>query len=374
MKFSIVIPVYNELSTIREIVAVVESVELPPEVDKRELILIDDCSTDGTAEILHEFDDRHTVIYHKINRGKGKALQAGFQAATGDVVVVQDADLEYDPNEYRKLLRPIIDGKADVVYGSRFVGGDSHRILYYWHSLGNRTLTWLSNMMSDLNLTDMETCYKMFKRPILDSITIRENRFGIEPEMTAKIATMARENDLRIYEVGISYYGRTYNEGKKIGLKDAFRAFYCVIKYNNTGLAKFTRYSIMGTLVAISQLLVLTVLVELVGLSGLRGVNIANIISIEISILVGYFLHSRLTWSNGSKGLKTLLVFHGVTLFSSSIRIALFYGLSLAGYQYLINALIGIIVAVVLNFFGYNSLVFRRRDIAFKSGKPENQQ
>jgi glycosyltransferase involved in cell wall biosynthesis len=224
MKLSVVMPVYNEEATLREIVSVVESVQLPQPFTGIELVMVDDCSSDGTHAILKEYEDRHRVIYHETNGGKGKALQTGFRAATGDVVIVQDADLEYDPHEYGKLLQPIIDGKADVVYGSRFAGGESHRILYYWHSLGNKSLTWLSNMMSDLNLTDMETCYKVFKRPILDRITIYENRFGIEPEVTAKVAQMAREEGLRIYEVGISYHGRTYDEGKKIGMRDAFRA------------------------------------------------------------------------------------------------------------------------------------------------------
>ncbi len=368
MKLSVVMPVYNEEATLREIVSVVEAVVLPPEVADRELVLVDDCSTDGTREILAGYEEKHRVIYQPVNGGKGKALQAGFRAATGDIVIVQDADLEYDPNEYGRLLGPIIAGKADVVYGSRFAGGESHRILYYWHSLGNKSLTWLSNMMSDLNLTDMETCYKVFRKPVLDRITIYENRFGIEPEVTAKVADLVRNEGLRLYEVGISYYGRTYAEGKKIGLKDAFRAFYCVLKYNTTGLAKFTRYGLMGILVALSQLLTITGLVELAGLGGVRGENIANVASIEVSILVGFFLHSRLTWQVGERGLgwnlgrrlKALLGFHGVTFFSAAIRIALFYALSLTVMPYRLNALIGIVVAVIVNFFGYDRLIFRQ--------------
>ena len=367
MKLSVVMPVYNEEATLQEIVSVVEAVKLPAGMDGLELVMVDDCSTDGTREILKRYEDRHRVIYHETNGGKGKALQTGFRAATGDVVIVQDADLEYDPNEYGKLLQPILDGKADVVYGSRFAGGESHRILYYWHSLGNKSLTWLSNMMSDLNLTDMETCYKVFKRPILDRITIYENRFGIEPEITAKVAELARTEGLRIYEVGISYHGRTYDEGKKIGLRDAFRALYCIIKYNTTGLAKFTRYGLMGILVALSQLAAITGLVELAGLTGVRGENIANVISIEVSILVGFFLHSRLTWQVGPRGrswglgrrLRALLGFHGVTFLSAAVRVGLFYVLSLTGMGYRLNALIGIVVAVILNFFGYDRLVFR---------------
>ena len=365
-------PVYNEEATLRDIVSVVESVQLTAPFTGIELIMVDDCSRDGTHAILRDYEERHTVIYHEQNGGKGKALQTGFRAATGDVVVVQDADLEYDPHEYGKLLQPIIDGKADVVYGSRFAGGESHRILYFWHSMGNKALTWLSNMMSDLNLTDMETCYKVFRRPILDRITIYENRFGIEPEVTAKVAELAREEGLRIYEVGISYHGRTYDEGKKIGLKDAFRALYCILKYNTTGLAKFTRYALMGVLVALSQLATITGLVEYAGLAGVRGENLANVLSIEVSILVGFFLHSRLTWqvrqreqARGGWTLRrrigALAGFHGVTFLSAAVRVGLFYAFSLTEMAYRLNAVLGILVAVVLNFFGYDRLVFRRR-------------
>lgn len=225
MKLSVVIPVYNEIDTIEELVARVQAVGL-----EKELIIVDDYSTDGTRQKLAQFDRfaNVSVLYHDKNQGKGAALRTGFAAATGDIVVVQDADLEYDPQEYFKLVEPIVSGRADVVFGSRFAGGESHRVLYFWHSVGNRFLTLLSNCFTDLNLTDMETCYKVFRREIIQNISIKENRFGFEPEITAKIAATG----CRVYEVGISYDGRTYKEGKKIGWKDGVRALWCILKYN----------------------------------------------------------------------------------------------------------------------------------------------
>jgi glycosyltransferase involved in cell wall biosynthesis len=223
-KLSVVIPVYNERQWIHEIIRRVEATPVPKEV-----ILVDDCSTDGTRDMLAEFAERgHKVIYQEFNQGKGAALRRGFQEATGDVVVVQDADLEYDPAEYPRLIQPILDGRADVVFGSRFIG-DNHRVLYYWHSVANRFLTTMSNMFTNLNLTDMETCYKVFRREVLHDLDLKSNRFGFEPEVTAKVAK--RRPQWRIYEVPISYAGRTYEEGKKIGLKDAFQALYCIIRY-----------------------------------------------------------------------------------------------------------------------------------------------
>ena len=225
MKLSIIIPCYNESSTI---VSLINAVKQSPVTD-REIIIVDDGSKDGTRDILDQLSDPEVrVIFHKVNQGKGAALRTGFQEATGDICIVQDADLEYDPKEFPLVIQPIVEGKADVVFGSRFQSGRPHRVVYFWHRIGNGVLTLMSNFFTDLNLSDMETCYKAFRREVIQSINIRENRFGFEPEVTAKIAKM----NLRIYEVGISYYGRTYDEGKKIGWKDGVRAVYCILKYN----------------------------------------------------------------------------------------------------------------------------------------------
>lgn len=226
MQLSIVIPIYNEQSTLHEIIGRVRAVEA---LNVKEIILVDDCSTDGTRELLQSgFDEPlFKKFYHDVNQGKGAALRTGFAAASGDIVAIQDADLEYDPAELPTLIRPIERNQADVVFGSRFMGSGAHRVVYYWHMMANKLLTTLSNMMTNLNLTDMECCYKLFRREVLEGIKIEENRFGVEPELTAKVA----KRNVRIYEVGISYYGRTYCEGKKIGWRDGVRAVYAILKY-----------------------------------------------------------------------------------------------------------------------------------------------
>ena len=226
MKLSIIIPCYNERQTIADLVAAVKRAPIA----SKEIIIVDDGSTDGTQETLKSLrEDEVVVLFHNKNQGKGAALRTGFQTASGDICIVQDADLEYDPQELPIVIGPIVDGKADVVFGSRFQGGRPHRVVYFWHRMGNGFLTLLSNIFSDLNLSDMETCYKAFRREVIQSINLKENRFGFEPEVTAKVS---RKQGIRIYEVGISYYGRTYEEGKKIGWKDGARAIYCILKYN----------------------------------------------------------------------------------------------------------------------------------------------
>ena len=227
MKLSIVIPVYNEDKTLEEIIKKVKAIDLG--AIEKEIVVVDDGSSDKTIDILKKTIEPlvDKVIYKEKNMGKGAAVRTGFENVTGDIVIIQDADLEYDPQEYKRLLQPILEGKADVVYGSRFMGGRPHRVHMFWHQMGNNFLTTLSNMFTNLNLTDIETCYKMFKKEVIDSIKIEENRFGLEPELTAKVARLK----CRIYEVGISYYGRSYDEGKKINWKDGFRAIYVILKY-----------------------------------------------------------------------------------------------------------------------------------------------
>lgn len=231
-KLSIIIPAYNEAKTIHLILDKIKKVVLINQLEK-EIILVNDCSKDDTEQAIQNYINNNPdipIVYvkHEINKGKGAALHTGISKASGEFLIIQDADLEYDPNEYNILLKPILEGFADVVYGSRFMGGKPHRVLFFWHTIGNKFLTFSSNLFTNLNLTDMETCYKVFKTDIIQSLNLQEKRFGFEPEVTAKISKIPK---IRIYEVGISYYGRTYEEGKKIGWKDGFRALYCIIKY-----------------------------------------------------------------------------------------------------------------------------------------------
>jgi glycosyltransferase involved in cell wall biosynthesis len=228
MLLSVVVPVYNEKDTVLKLVRSVQGVDM-----KKEIILVDDYSNDGTREILKSLEEEEgvSVFYHSCNQGKGAALRTGFRQVKGDIAIIQDADLEYDPQEYPRLIKPILDGKADVVYGSRFIGGEIHRVHLFWHYVGNTFLTLLSNMLTNLNLTDMETCYKVFKTSVIRNIRIKSNRFGVEPELTAKVARLK----CRVYEVPISYSGRDYSEGKKIGWKDGFSAIWCIIRFNVFG-------------------------------------------------------------------------------------------------------------------------------------------
>ena len=283
--FSIVIPCYNEEKTLRKCVERV--LEIADKSLSIEIIIVDDCSGDGSLAVAEELESRYAEIIllrHEENQGKGAALRTGFQKATGDFVAVQDADLEYDPMEFRKLLVPLINGSADVVLGSRFLSGDAHRVLYFWHSLGNRFLTLVSNMFTDLNLTDMETCYKVFKREVIQAIEIKEDRFGFEPEIIAKVAAMR----LRIFETGISYYGRTYEEGKKIGARDGFRALYCIFRYNAYRAplpVQFMLYLFIGGFAAI-----VNVMAFLGMLSAGLTVNFSAPAAFVFAAIVNYFL------------------------------------------------------------------------------------
>ncbi|CAK8711609.1 Glycosyltransferase involved in cell wall bisynthesis [Candidatus Electrothrix laxa] len=361
-KLSIIIPIYNEEKTLNRVINAVQAIDLPL---AKEIIIVDDASTDETQELIEQLPDEGVVkIFHKKNQGKGAALRSGFAKATGDIVLIQDADLEYDPAEYPKLLKPILDGEADVVYGSRFIGSDAHRVLYFWHMVGNRFLTLLSNICSNLNLTDMETCYKVFKKDILDQIKLEENRFGIEPEITAKIARLAQDKDVAIYEVGIPYFGRTYSEGKKIGIKDAFRAAWCIWKYNTTTTAKIIKYVTHGSVVALSQFVFMILLVRGAKLTTAYELNVANILCIEGALLIAFLLHSTLTWhvrfTSIKEVVKSLFEFHIITSVSILTRIGSFYLLNLLGLHYIPNLTIGLVAAILINYFGYEKIVFNR--------------
>ncbi len=359
MKVSVVIPVYNERRTFLELLSEVK--KAPVGGCEKEIVIVDDRSVDGTSDILKGIsEDNIKVLFHTCNRGKGAALRTGFGAATGDVIIVQDADLEYDPYEYEKLLEPIIAGRADIVYGSRFLKKGSGRTAYSAHKLANVFLTVLSNIFSGLRLTDMETCYKVFKADMIKDFDIEEERFGFEPEITAKIAGLVRDGKARLEEVGISYKARSYSQGKKIGLKDGIRAVWCIVKYNDSISAVFFRYAISGIFAALSQYASMVLLVEFMGFKSLFLQNAANIISILASFAVAFTLHSVVTWRfkfRSSADLRTKFAgFFGISSVSLIFRSAVFYVLSLFGTDYRINTLIGIALIVLINFNFYGSL------------------
>ncbi len=355
---SVVVPCYNEAATLRTCIEKV--LELRGEGLSVEIVIVDDASTDNSHDIARELMaevPEVKVLHHESNQGKGAALRTGFKNVTGDFVVVQDADLEYDPREILELLVPLIDGRADVVYGSRFLGGRPHRVLYFWHFLGNTFLTFLSNMFTDLNLTDMETCYKVFRRDVIQSVTIEEDRFGFEPEITAKLA----QKKLSIYEMGISYNGRTYQEGKKIGWRDGFRALYCIVRYNAPALPlpmQFLVYLFIGGTAALVNLLLFLMLLN----SGL-GMTTATMSAFFAAACVNYLLcigllfRRRSRWSSAGEIAAYVALVAVIAVIDMQTTKLLFAGSAPAWFAKLAASA----VALSLNFFGRRHLVFSQK-------------
>lgn len=359
-KLSIVIPCYNEENTLADCIENVLGIR--DEQLELELIIVDDGSSDRSVEIATELTQKHAAIklfQQEKNQGKGAALAVGFKHATGDFVAVQDADLEYDPYELKKLIQPIIDEKADVVLGSRFLSGGAHRVLYFWHSMGNKFLTFLSNMFTDLNLTDMETCYKVFKREVIQSIEIEEKRFGFEPEIVAKVA----QKRLRIFEMGISYNGRTYQEGKKIGASDGFRALYCIFKYNagKTPLpVQFLIYLFIGGLSAIVNLLLF------MGMdANCISPNISAPVSFLLAGVVNYYLCIQLLFRHNIKwrGFTELLVYFVMISIVGGVDWGMTTFMLNSGYESHTSKITATIVALILNFIVRKYVVFPEKKI-----------
>jgi glycosyltransferase involved in cell wall biosynthesis len=358
VSLSIVVPCYNEAATLH---ACIEKVlELRDEGVLLEIVIVDDASTDGSHEIARELAQNSSaikVLHHERNQGKGAALRTGFKEVSGDFVVVQDADLEYDPHEILDLLTPLVDGRADVVYGSRFLSGRPHRVLYFWHSMGNRFLTFLSNMFTDLNLTDMETCYKVFRREVIQSIVIEEDRFGFEPEITAKLA----QKKLSIYEMGISYSGRTYEEGKKIGWRDGVRALYCVVRYNAPALPlpiQFLVYLFIGGTAALANLILFLGM-----LSSGTGVATAAILAFFLAAGVNYLLCVKLLFKRRSRwtGSTEILVYIALVVAIALVDMQITQTLITISMPAWFAKIVASGVALGLNFLGRRNLVFAQK-------------
>ena len=365
MLLSVVIPVYNEAQTFEIIFERIKKAKIPRGI-RREYVIVDDCSTDKTGKVLEKYqkEKRVSIYFHSKNMGKGAALHTGFEKAKGEYILIQDADLEYDPNEYAKLLGPILKNKADVVYGSRYLGGQPNRVLQFWHSFMNRFLTFFSNMLSDIYLTDMETCYKVFRKNLLKNFSLEEKGFGFEPEITAKFAELSRSQNIKIYEVAVSYHARTYEEGKKINWKDAVRAFWCILIYNHTLMAHLSKYLVNGFFIILLQFASMILLVRLSGFEGDLE-NLANAISIGVTLFASFILHSWITWRYSFKSIldviMKLLLFMAIFSFVSALRIYVYSYFLDMGMSYVHNTLIGIFIAVAFNFLGYDKIVFKER-------------
>jgi len=366
MKLSVIIPVYNEERTICTLLETVRNVRLLPQIKEVELIVVNDCSNDHTAELINEYAKAHKnikVFHHVANKGKGAALRTGFAEAEGDLVIVQDADLEYNPNEFNLLLKPIIENNADVVYGSRFAGGESHRVLYYSHTMGNKFLTFLSNLFSDINLTDMETCYKLFKKDIIKNITIEENRFGFEPEITAKTAALCRHKGIKIYEVGISYHGRTYQEGKKIGFIDGVRALWCICRYNTSFLAYLIKYCTTGSFLTLLQTAIIIFFPHNFHfINGHKNIS-AFFFSTILCLPVIFVLHGLFTWRGRcTKKIEIfprLPGFLAISFISICLKYCFLFYFPAFSINFILNFIISSMLISIYNFLTYDRIVFK---------------